>query len=75
MPKTAPPGSRTSAIVPKSPTRIGSISTSPPLARTFAAVAAASGDARYRHHADWPSAPGIGGTTAAAAFPPAYAWV
>ena len=68
-PKTTPLGSRAIAIVPKSPTCIGSISTSPPSARIFWAVAAASGDARYRHQADWPSWPGIGGTTAATALP------
>lgn len=60
---------------PNSPTRIGSISTSPPLSRILAAVAFTSDEAKYRHQADWPSCPGIGGTTAATALPSAYACV
>ena len=39
------------------------------------AVAAASGEAKYRHQAEWPSCPGMGGTTAATALPSAYACV
>lgn len=68
-PKTAPLGSFAISIVPKAPTCIGPISTSPPFAVTFSAVAAASGEAKYRHHCEGASAPGIGGTTAATALP------
>ncbi len=45
-PKTTPAGSLAITIEPKSPTAIGPIRTSPPAARIFSAVVAASGEAR-----------------------------
>lgn len=74
-PNGAPPGSAAITIVPKSPTCIGSTITWPPCSRTFPAVAAASGEARYRHQADGASWPGMGGDSAATALPSTYAWV
>lgn len=68
-PNATPPGSLASTIVPNSPTRIGSTRTVPPFSRTLAAVAAASGEARYRHQAGGASWPGMGGDRAATALP------
>ena len=68
-PKYAPLGSFAISIVPKAPTCIGSITSSPPADLIFSAVAVASGEAKYRHHCDGASPPGTGGTTAATALP------
>ena len=50
MPIMAPPASASTAIVPRSPTAIGSTNTWPPLALATSTVFSASSTARYTDH-------------------------